>query len=124
MNIEELGRRAVACKHFYWMPGMLLSNGRRVGVWTPGEVCGSSETSPQYDGAIHPDLSDPATLGCLLHLVREAWGEQYIEVFAYRTEMHDKRWCIERTGSERDQSLAWYGWTEGEALVAALEAAP
>lgn len=116
MNIEELGRRAVACKHFYWMPGMLLSNGRRVGVWTPGEVCGSSETSPQYDGATHPDLSDPVALGCLLHLVREAW----LDKVAYICTLHyGSRWFIDLPNGEvvcRD--------TEAEALVAALEAAP
>ena len=77
MNLEDLGRRAVACKHFYFMPGMLLSNGRRVGVWTDGWVCGSSETSPPYDGIVWPDLTDPATLGCLLALVREAWPHEW-----------------------------------------------
>jgi hypothetical protein len=116
MNIEALGRRAVACKHWKWMPGMLMRAGT-----SSLRIQSAGDERADLSGI--PDLSDPATLGCLLHLVREAWGEQ-MEVFAYRTEMHDKRWCIERAGSERDPSRAWYGWTEAEALVTALEAAP
>jgi hypothetical protein len=123
MQNEELARRAVACKHWRWMPGMLS---RRLSMFTGVDICrrfGETEWPANPYNNEYPDLTDPATLGCLLHLVREAWGEQ-MEVFAYRTEMHDKRWCIERAGSERDPSRAWYGWTEAEALVAALEAAP
>lgn len=121
MNLEDLGRRAVACKHFYWMPGMLLSNGRRVGTWKEGDVCGSSDTSPAYDGAVYPMLDDPATLGCLLHLVREATGQQSSASW-YPGGKHDyPHW-------------AWYsdscygklceGATEAECLVKVLEAAP
>ena len=68
-----------------------------------------------------PDLSDPATLGCLLHLVREATGQQ-----------SSASWY---PGGKHDYAhWAWYsddcygklceGATEAECLVAALEAAP
>lgn len=69
--MNKLGKRAVACKNFYWMQGMLSSSGRRVGVWIPGTVCGASE-----EELVWPDLDDPATLGCLLHLVREACAHE------------------------------------------------
>lgn len=64
---------------------------------------------------VTPDLSDPATLGCLLHLVREAWGEAtvYIE--------HDK--CRRRPWVAILPMLVIDCETEAEALVAALEAA-
>lgn len=66
-----------------------------------------------------PDLSDPATLGCLLHLVREAYGDRSLQA---------------NDAGEYDM-LHWHVFigptfactghdTEAEALVAALEAAP
>jgi len=71
-----------------------------------------------------PDLSDPATVGALLALVREAWGDPGASVW------HDRRvsvwsWmadgCIH--GVWRPSDADGYE-TEAEALVAALEAAP
>jgi hypothetical protein len=57
-----------------------------------------------------PDLTDPATLGCLLTLVRDAYGE-----FITTARVHGQ-WVV-TTGT--------FGFwnTEAEALVAALEAA-
>lgn len=52
----------------------------------------------RMEGQYLPDLADPATVGCLLALVREAWGNPRLRV------------------SRPDRSNA-------EALVAALEAA-
>lgn len=65
-----------------------------------------------------PDLSDPATLGCLLELVREAWGTET----AWVEPGHDGLWemCIYVSGAPR---LLESYQTEAEALVAALEAA-
>jgi len=58
-----------------------------------------------------PDLTDPATVGCLLALVREAWDDRYL----CASVSPRKLWLVD-------------GWslhdTEAEALVAALEAAP
>ena len=61
----ELGKRLVACKHFRWMPGMLTDLGERV-----------MDPDIFYLGTF-PDFRDPATLGCLLALVREAWEGQF-----------------------------------------------
>jgi len=63
-----------------------------------------------------PDLSDPATLGCLLALVREAWGDD--SAVAYNEYRRIYYTCDgDRTYSEGEPS-------EAAALVAALEAAP
>lgn len=63
-----------------------------------------------------PDLADPATLGCLLALVREAWGDQRLRVEGYP----DCWRCVWWEGSR----IVGLGPSEAAALVAALEAAP
>ena len=111
----DLGRRAVACKGWRWMPGMSLIR-RKTGpaggtgprptqlrvALTCGHPCDAGACVADVDRLPRPgppdphwvpDFRDPATLGCLLALVREAWG-------------------------------LGLGLTEAAALVAALEAAP
>lgn len=88
-GMEGLGRLAVACKRWRWMPGMLDSCGDRVLTVDGDEVTvdrldfvthgydAHEEHGKWYASEEtwhHPDLDDPATLGCLLALVREAWG--------------------------------------------------
>lgn len=130
MGIEELGKRAVVCKHWRWLPGMAFDHkdgrtGRTVLRPLAGEVCavvgelrGLAKTHVVADDIV-PDLSDPATLGCLLRLVRDAYVDQRLWAFP----VEDKRgnWSV----TVRTTPQAWfYGNTEAEALVAALEAAP
>jgi len=90
--------------------------------WRPA----GESTRSLADGSWLPDLDDPATLGCLLALVREAWREPTIHA-----EWFDVRWSVcasgdvmLETGGHRLAGERAYGWTEAEALVAALEAAP
>jgi hypothetical protein len=107
-----LARRAVACKGWRWMPGMLTTEGMRVVV-----RCFGDDNEP--DDAI-PDLTDPATLGCLLALVREAWG---------RHSGTARRWSVDGWywhADYNEQTACGHRLyrTEAEALVAALEDAP
>jgi hypothetical protein len=62
-----------------------------------------------------PDLSDPATLGCLLALVRKALGDPFVYLAPA------DGWFVGR--GARDGVIA-EGATEAEALVVALEGAP
>ena len=135
---QELGRRAVACKAWRWIPGMQHDrrNDDRVVSVLPfvptDDECDGCEgcirvTRKQWAytdwglGLQHdpfpwlPDLRDPATVGCLLALVREAWGDPAICI----VEEH-RDWWARLNGLP----LCAFADTEAEALVAALEAAP
>lgn len=118
----DLGARAVACKGWRWMAGMRLKDGDLVVsrrgdgapiACSPAVLFGEFPTS--REGAL-PDLTDPATLGCLLALVRDAWGESGLH-----TMFHDDHW---RVWFFNDNHRWFEGSTEAAALVAALEAAP
>lgn len=151
-----LARRAVACKGWRWMPGMVavgavvdMSDGkikqgigevyRVVNVSGPWSHVGSyrrqlkryeyaesgwthlSRLQAGYRGfetsSPVPDITDPATLGCLLALVREAHGAPFLQVSVSISREHGYRFeCNPRHRG------AWVD-SEEEALVAALEAA-
>lgn len=113
-ELRALADRAVACRHFYPMRGMRDLQGR---TWTPDLLWRWNRTVDR------PDLSDPATLGCLLALVREAWGDECACVLPVDYGPGDIMWVCQLTAGGR--SLTARHWaTEAEALVAALEAAP
>ena len=147
-DMIALSRRAVACRGWRWMAGMLACDGYRM-LW-----CSDTErewAGPQFTQAgmawryarIHgephlPDLADPATLGCLLALVREAWRCPTVYVRQSTTRRVsdgvlawevcdlwlDAEAC-RALGVPREGSVgSWGHGSEAEALVAALESAP
>ena len=107
-----LARRAVACRGWRWMPGMKLTAGLRL-----------SESLVPFTFSVDlPNLSDPATLGCLLALVRKAWDDECACVLPIDYGPGGVMWVVQLTAGGR--SLTARHWpTESEALVAALEAA-
>ncbi len=132
----ELGRAVAAWDARWWSAGMRTMPDRDGRVWrlswkdderTAYNLTQESgrrlrHSAPCVGGMI-PDLRDAATLGCLLGLVRLAWGDSGASVW------HDRRagvwsWmadgCIH--GVWRPSDADGYE-TEAEALVAALEAA-
>jgi hypothetical protein len=132
----ELAKRAVACKHWEWMPGMLALYDTRC----DNPSCKPFSTSyigflPIYKdepkGWIRttglpfpselpqrlPDLRDPTTVLCMLHLVRKAWDEQGLYCAA-----HKGWWHVVWPDGEGDLDTD-YADSEAEALVLALEAA-
>jgi hypothetical protein len=113
----ELGLRAIGCEGWKWMSGM------NAVIPPHDDVCGYSyrltETSRVNFGKAYPDLEDPATLGCLLSLVRKAWGPV---VFVFP----DTGWYVQRAKLPNGGggiSLGICANSEAEALVMALEAA-
>ena len=142
MTLEDLGHRAVACKHWRFMDGMLTTCGLRVVDGGRDYVIGHRSGATRdgggwYDGdaaGFLPDLSDPATLGCLLALVREETDGSMAEYLS--PIMLDPDWSVGVGFCPKGavpQILLCMGkgsnapikaYTEAEALVAALEAAP
>ena len=124
--MDELAQRAVACKHWRWMSRMVDTTGRTfisyadcgeaAWLWVAEDGC---EWLP-VEGRL-PDLTDPATLGCLLALVREAWGCDGLTCQPLLTEGGVHGWLVYMDANRRTREIAA---TEAEALVAALEAAP
>jgi hypothetical protein len=69
-----------------------------------------------------PRLYDPATLGCVTHLVRKAWGDR--DPYVVKDSGHPRGpWFVMTNHSDAAPCIA-SGATEGEALIKALEAAP
>jgi len=121
--------RVVACARWRWMPGMVTIYGQRIARsdsdgYTVAYTRGGHLQMVEADAL--PDLTDPATLGCLLALVREAHGagsvvyqpkDGAIRGWRVITFAHGADWLT-------PARLLGEGETEAEALVAALEAAP
>jgi hypothetical protein len=132
MNLDELAKRLVKCKHFRWMEGMLSVywQGDRRWVWRLNEQDDHLSDSDSF-----PDLTDPATIGCLLHLVRAAWGDDSACSRGVYYLPEGWSWSVTRSHLSDEEPPGhnslwkWYlrdaqYATEAEALVAALEAAP
>jgi hypothetical protein len=125
MTPEEIGRAFVACERWRWMAGMLARDhggdryDRIVRVDSGGEIWGYCSVdqvgypmSPEV-----PDVTDPSTLGCIMALVRGAWGD--LRILLYGAWM-DGQWTVYTyPGPAVDP-----GQTEPAALLAALQAAP
>ena len=132
-QIEELARRAVACKRWRWMPGMRTSEGWRVIRGSTESGCWAYDENPENwqvadnrieDGTL-PDLTDPATLGCLLALVREAWGPTAsVSVNLSGFWAVGGATVLKGKGKGSSINLGIWKATEIDALVSALEVAP
>jgi hypothetical protein len=112
----KLARRAVACRGWDPLGGMLCADGAwraRVGDgwnWRAG-------------AEVLPVLDDPATLGCLLALVREAWDDEGAYAMQ-RSVCEGGGWALWACPPGDVNIPRGTGATEAEALVAALEGAP
>ena len=123
-DMESLGQRAAACKHWKWMRGMANQHGDRMLYAGVGNQWASMAEVFEFDndemGALIPDLTDPATLGCLLHLVREACGHLgFYATMPSRT----GQFAAAYFDGQDFQRIGYPFSSEAEALVASLEQA-
>ena len=130
----DLNTRAGKALAGRWRAGMLaIDNGRvrHVGggriEWDYLDDSGSGHFRQRVgDVPAHvvPDMSDPATRGAFLDVVREAWGAPFAQA-SPRLRMVPVVTCNGwRVYLNDADERSFEGPTEAEALVAALEAAP
>jgi len=118
----ELAWRATRSRYWRWTPGMIDTFGRtntEAGWHTPPVARERINAEPL---AIRlPDLTHPATLGCLVALVREIWKDPFL----YSSWGPDaRRWEVLTVPSGKNEvfpELIGQGATEAASWVAALE---
>lgn len=118
----DLARRLVACRRWRWMPGMLWSIGPEPG-WvraSTGRVLSAHEDGGPVRAprSCLPDLTDPATAGCLLTMLvgvdpGGGWVVSYVPDVGWRA-----------TSCDHDLSGATCGEALARALLVVWEAAP
>lgn len=126
-DMTEIGRRAVACGDWRWLPGMLTTDGWRVSH-NGDQLVGISHDYKRnewcdlgLDGRL-PDFNDPATVGCLTALVREKHGDPHAHIVSV-SDFDGDFWFVARTDcwTMLEQNITGrYHSAEAEALVAAL----
>ncbi len=121
-KLMELGVRAVACSQWEWRGGMQYFD-EKLRSWVRFEVRPDEYTPRPPSGSI-PSFEDDATLGCLLALVREAWGHtQGQEVYVYFSINECRVLQRNEPGASpfsRLDNIRSRGPTEVEAMVNAL----
>jgi hypothetical protein len=131
-DMTALARRVVACKGWRWLPGTLrlrvTSPGMRDHLKREGRVLDWDDTWVYPAWPVIPDLTDAATLGCLLALVRDAWRSVVVTSPDYDYDDEEARQGPHVVGWRAVETVRWLpigvGPTEAAALVAALEGAP
>lgn len=123
LHLETLARAAVDCPKWRWMSGM------KVAVPAAHEGDTGYFLRLSQDGYVpaaheYPDFTDPATLGCLLALVREAWEAPTISTRYSEYVDRGGEWDVPiPTVDNRVLDIIFFkGKSEAEALIVALQA--
>jgi hypothetical protein len=121
--LDDLGRRLVACPEWLWMRRMVDTNGHTFlgeldGDWAWIDTDGRIYNNKPWKHEAPPDLTDPATLGCL-----ESMIENFVSVGLAGTS--SIYWLVAYVAPEDEYGRRMVrtlgkGDTKGEALARAL----
>lgn len=133
MTEEEISiaKRLVKSPNWEWMPGMLTLDSQFLSLVSDDIIHELYLRLPDYKNEHYPDeydwphdlglrvpiITDPPTLGCLLALVRKAWGMPTGITVSYSDD--EALWRVSWSGSTHG-GFCGKGKTEGEALANAL----
>jgi len=148
----DLAKRLVSLKNWTWIPGMLAWRKTHRNEWVQvrcveGLGAHTELADPKVlerttsktlimeaghtvvDGwhrveDLLPDLTDPATIGCLIFLVRQAWGDPTISTAATREKDGLRGWIMESWDPRSPINNIGPFPIEVEALLIGLELAP
>lgn len=90
--LTDLGKRVLESGNFQWREGMLAWNGSGY-----ERFCNSDTWD--YSGSMIPDLSDPATVGCAIAVLRGIFRDETVCVYALDLAMIGTTWIV--TGMPR-----------------------
>ena len=129
MNEEEMetARAFVACSRWVWLPGM-RAVGRKgyPAAWFRVEEP-LQKLGGVWRGAV-PDLTDPATLGCILQVARDAHGVPWLTPVPLYHALGCYGWRlpirIDGAPMHRTTRRTPVYKSEAEALLQVLQAAP
>jgi hypothetical protein len=105
----DLGKRVLDSGNFKWREGMLAWNGSGY-----ERFCNSDTWD--YSGSMIPDLSDPATVGCAIAVLRDVFDDETVCVYALDLAMIGTTWIV--TGMPRTYAR---GASESIALTNSFE---
>ena len=122
----------VASPHFKWMPGMagIDVNGDRWRLYHDGNHR-HPRWANEYSLRMHaweirldmrPDLTDPATIGCLEAMAAEAWDDPLLFVANHIINDGLPHWCVFTVGY--GGGPVTHDPAKGDALALAILAAP
>jgi len=119
--LTAAAERLITLPGFCWMPGMVVTDEYRVITCSDyGSFLVSGGDGAFWTNSLGlPDLTDPATLGCVLAMVRKAWGDAGIGAVQSQSLVEgEPTWWLLATDTQLFDAA-----TEAECLVHALAAA-
>lgn len=123
---RAIARAFLECEQWELHGGMLLWQGG----WSAR--VGDGFVFNDAMGPLLPDVTDPATLGCILQVVRDAHGMPFLSLVSFSTTRAIMGWRVQGFEQSFVHLNAQWAYlsrkaickTEAEALLYALQAAP